>query len=109
MVNHTGTTQLQYVSSDRVEVSVAPSTLEVRDREDRTIGQFDGVLIDPIARRIRFLIVDRTGFFTHQRYALPIDPTQLDEEHCALRVDLDRDEIGRDARFDPREFPEFRA
>jgi hypothetical protein len=99
--------RLRYVSPNHLEVPLPKGPLDVRDRQNRTIGHFDGVVFDPIERRVRYLVVDRRGLLSHQRYLVPIDPTQIDVEHRAFRVGLDREELSSFRDFDPRAFPDF--
>ena len=81
--------------------------VDVRDRKDKKIGNFDGVIFDPEAGRVRYLVVDAPRLFGHRRYLLPIDPTQVDVERHALRVDVDGNDVGRFMNFDARAFPDF--
>ena len=100
-------TRLRYLKSDQLEVPATHPPLAVRDRNDRLLGQFDGLIFDPPAGRVRFLVVDRLAIFRHDRYLVPIDPTQLDAEHGAFRVGIDAEELPTLAKFDRRRFPDF--
>ena len=97
----------RYLSSAHIEVPVSSHRLDVRDRKNKRIGNFDGVIIDPAADRVRYLVVDAAGWFRHQRYLLPMDPTQMDVEQRALRVDLDSSQLDSCEKFDSRVFPDF--
>src|SRR5262245_33869549 len=64
----------RFLSSAQIEVPISSNRLVVRDRQNKRIGSFDGVIIDPAADRVRYLVVD-AGWFRHERYLLPMDPT----------------------------------
>jgi PRC-barrel domain protein len=100
--------RLCYLSADRVEGPLDTfDKLEVRGRENLRIGQLEGIIIDPAERRVRYLVVDEARFLRHHHYLLPLAPTQVDVEHHALRVDLDRDELDEVDEFDADTFPPF--
>jgi hypothetical protein len=94
--------RLRYLSADHLEGPLAETKLDVRDHADRPLGRFDGVIFDPIAGHARYLVVDDTRLFRHNRYLVPIDPTQVDIEHRALRVEMnDTQPIAFDANAIP--------
>jgi hypothetical protein len=99
--------RLRYVSPSHLEVPLPKGRLDVRDQQNRRIGRFDGVVYDPVDRRVRYLVVDRPGRASHHRYLVPVDPTQVDAEHRAFRVGVDGEDLRRFRNFDPRAFPDF--
>jgi hypothetical protein len=102
------TTRLCYLDAARVEGPVTNfGGLEVRGRRNHKLGRLDGVIIDPAERQVRYLVVDATKLFRHQRYLLPLAPTQIDPDGRALRVDLDEHDLARVEKFDDRAFPSF--
>jgi hypothetical protein len=76
-------------------------TLDVRTREDEFFGSVDGVLIDPLARRLRFFVLDTGNWRTHRRCLLPADATATVDRHGNhLRLQMEADELGALEEFD---------
>src|SRR5437867_490407 len=101
-------TRLCYLNADRVEGPVTNlGGLEVRGRQNHKLGRLDGIIIAPAERQVRYLVVDATKLFRHQRYLLPLTPTQIDPDGRALHVDLDAHELAGVEKFDGRAFPSF--
>jgi hypothetical protein len=79
--------------------------LDVRNTVDDHIGDVEGLLVDTVSGRPRYLVVDSGGWFRSRRFLLPVMHARLDADRRALRVDLDRETISRfpemrDERFD---------
>jgi hypothetical protein len=71
--------------------------------DDEQLGSFDGVLIDPASRRVRYFVVERTSPLRRRRYLVPADTlATLDER--TLRVQAHADDL---ERFDARTVPAF--
>jgi hypothetical protein len=64
--------------------------------------EFAGVILDPEARRLRYLLLMVAGLFKHRRYLVPIDPTQIDAEHRSLRVGIERAALAACTIFDSK-------
>jgi sporulation protein YlmC with PRC-barrel domain len=102
------TARLRYLNATRLEGPVPRfDRLVVLNSEGRRVGRLDGIIIDPAQRRVRYLVVDDSGFFKHHRYLLPLAPTRVDTERPALRVDIDSADLTRCEDFDPAAFPRF--
>ena len=99
--------ELYYLSPAQVEGPLSGGGLDVRDRENRKMGKFAGMIFDPQACRLRYIVLDKPGLFRHKRLLVPIDPTQIDVEHRALRVGMDSAELAGCTNFDPRVFGDF--
>lgn len=80
--------------------------LVVRTQAGIKIGRFDGVIVDPAKRRVRYLVVDRGRFF-HRRCLIPMPSARVDAEHHALRIDIDDADSREWRQFDPVTFPRF--
>jgi hypothetical protein len=101
-------TRLCYLDATHVEGPLPTfDGLEVRNRQNHWLGRLDGIIIDPAERQVRYLVVDEGRFLRHHRYLLPLAPTQVDVEHGALRVDLNRDDLTDAEEFDAEAFPKF--
>jgi hypothetical protein len=100
-----GDNHLRFVDNSRLE-SPLVEPLEVRTQAGTKIGTFDGVIVDPAQRRVRFLVVDRGRVF-HKRCLIPMPAARLDAEHHALSIDIDDTDPNEWERFDPGTFPRF--
>jgi len=105
MDNETGTSQLRFLDSSRLE-SPLVEPLDVRTQTGTRIGTFDGVVVDPLERRVRYLVVDRGRVF-HKRCLIPMPAVRVDAEHHELRIDVDDTDTNDWERFDPVTFPTF--
>ena len=93
--------RLRYVDADQLDRSVLDlDGLDVRNTADDHIGDVEGLLVDTVSGRPRYLVVDSGGWFRSRRFLLPVMHARLDSDRRALRVDLDRETITR--------FPEMR-
>jgi hypothetical protein len=100
--------RLCYLSAERIEGPFPRRrAVDVRSRDGRKMGTFDGVILDPTARRLRYLVVDSGSRFRHHRYLLPFPATQVDVAHDALRVDLDMDDLAHCSEFDRTSYPDL--
>jgi hypothetical protein len=80
--------------------------LDVTTRAGNKIGTFDGVIVEPAERRVRYLVVDR-GRILHKRCLIPLSETRLDAEHHAISIDVDDADASEWQQFDPSSFPPF--
>jgi len=101
MNEHTSS-RLRYVDADQLDPRVLDlDGLEVRNVRDDHIGDVEGLLIDSVSGRPRYLVIDSGGWFRSRKFLLPIAHARLDEDRRALRVDFDKETINR--------FPEMRS
>ena len=82
---------LRYLDASKVDSPAgALSGIDVRTEDGKNIGGFDGVLIDPAARCIRYYVVTLRRWFGGRRFLLPADsPAQLETTRKALRFTID--------------------
>jgi PRC-barrel domain len=105
MDDTTDTSQLRFVDNSRLE-SPLVEALHVRTQAGTSIGTFDGVIVDPVERRVRYLVVDRGRVF-HKRCLIPMPAARVDAAHHELRIDVDDTDTNAWERFDPVTFPTF--
>ena len=100
---------LCYLSASKVDSPAgALSELELRTLEDSKLGNVDGVLIDPAARRVRYYAVGTRKLLGRRRYLVPADQLgQLESERRTLRVQLSAEEFERCPRLEPGRVREF--
>jgi len=100
-----GASRLRFLDNTQLE-SPLVEPLDVRTQAGTKIGTFDGVIVDPAQRRVRYLVVDRGRVF-HKRCLIPMPPARVDAEHHALQIDVDDANPQEWERFDPVSFPKF--
>ena len=94
--------RLRYVDADKLDTRVLDlDGLDVRNSREDHIGDVEGLLIDTVSGRPRYLVIDSGGWFRSRRFLLPIAHARLDENRRTLRVDFDKETINR--------FPEMRS
>jgi hypothetical protein len=59
------------------------------------LGTVGGVLIDPEARRLAYLVLESPGFFVHRRYLLPFEAGAAvdNADSKTLRIWLRKDQL----------------
>ena len=97
--------QLRFLDNSQLE-SPLVEPLDVRTQAGTKIGTFDGVIVDPAERRVRYLVVDRGRVF-HKRCLIPMPAARVDAEHHELRIDVDDADPTEWEQFDPVSFPKF--
>jgi hypothetical protein len=83
--------RLRYVGANRIDLPVPNHLrpLSVETEEGARLGELQGVLVDPAARQVRFLLVDGGGWFHHRRRLVPLAAARLDRSRGTIRVDVD--------------------
>ncbi len=99
------TPRLRFLDNSQLE-SPLVEPLDVRTQAGTKIGTFDGVIVDPVERRVRYLVVDRGRFF-HSRCLIPMPAARIDAQHHALSIDIDDADSQAWEQFDPVTFPRF--
>ena len=85
-------------------------TLDVRTRQDELCGSVDGVLIDPLARQLRYLVLETGDWRRHRRCLLPADAAAtVDRTGNHLRLEIEADELGALEEFDTALVERFTA
>lgn len=99
---------LRYLDAKAVECPAGKlEGLSLVSRDDEALGKIDGVLIDPLTRKLRYFVVEAARLFNRRRYLVPVDgPAVMVPEDRALRVDASSDSIERH-RFDSRSVQRF--
>lgn len=87
---------LRYIGADHVETpsGMLDGTVLVSPREE-TVGRVDGIVVDPIARRVRYFVVKSCAWLRSRRHLVPATPARLDAEHKALHVDIEPGDLSR--------------
>ena len=84
------------------------ASLEIRSRQDRSLGSIDGILIDPAERKLRYFVVESAGVPHHRRYLLPVEAAAtMAHEGRSLRLDMETEDFSALAEFDDAAVREF--
>lgn len=94
---------LRYLNAEHVRCPIgALAGVEVRSADDESLGHLDGVLLDPLQRRVCYLVLHSSGLFRRRRFLLPVDAApHVEAENRILRVEAQAGELEREC-FDPR-------
>jgi hypothetical protein len=107
MEDQTYASRLRYVSADNVDDSVVDfHNLDVHGPDEDKLGTIDGFIIDTVAERALYVVVDSGGWFTSERFLLPIGHARLHADGRALDVDVTKDALARYPEFDEARFRE---
>jgi sporulation protein YlmC with PRC-barrel domain len=105
MRNETADSRLCFLPNERLQAPLV-EPLDVTTKRGERIGTFDGVIVDPARRRVRYLVVDKGRWF-RQQCLIPLPPAQVDAEHHTLSLDVDDAESLEWQTFNPARFPPF--
>jgi len=96
--------RLCYLRAAQIRGPVASfEHLGLKGRDNEDLGCLDGIIIDAVARRMQYFVVQE-GFFHRRRYLLPVYTTEVDAQENVLHVDVDKAELSECARFNPASF-----
>jgi PRC-barrel domain len=96
---------LCYLDATQIEGPLEDWRAEVRFGKNGKVGRLDGIVVDPMERRVRYLVVDNERHPNHHTYLIPIGATRVDLERQALCVD--GDDLVRCQEFDRNAFRSF--
>lgn len=92
MKKNSPSAQLQYLDPSKVEIGGQPCAgMTIRAATGTILGDLNGFLVDPIGKRLRYLVV-RT--LKHTRF-LPFAAARFDTAHGAIEVALDERDFRR--------------
>jgi len=98
--------RLRYVDAHHVESPAHDlSGFDVITLAGKKLGEFDGLIVDPPERQIRYLVVHRNGWFGARRLLVPMSSAHLDVDDRAVRVEVESDADCQ--AFEARDFPRF--
>ena len=91
---------LRYINAGRLRTTAdGLDGTSVVSSANNILGTFAGALVDPLSRRVRFLIVESRHWLATRQYILPFGTVRFDKERNALRVDGDAGDL-REVRLD---------
>lgn len=104
-----GDSHLCYLDASQVQSPAGElSTLDLQSVNGEPLGNLQGVLIDPGARRLRYFVVESPGWFRRRRYLVSADrPACVESGLGALRLDVAARDLARCEEFDAGAVREF--
>jgi hypothetical protein len=109
MQSTTYASRLRYLDADDVDDSVVDfDGLDVLGVEDEKLGEIDGFIVNADTARLLYAVVDSGGWFTSQRFLLPIGHlSPIDRNAGNVRTDLSKEALQGYPAFDGDRFREF--
>ena len=99
---------LRYLDASRVDTPAGTlAAMSLISPSDQNVGTLAGVIIDPIERQVRYLVVTCRRWWTTRQHLLPFTPAQIDSERPGLHVELEADELQRLPTLRADRFPPF--
>jgi hypothetical protein len=99
---------LRYVAADRVDTPAGRlSGTTVVSRSNGTLGKLDGIVVDPIGRKLRGYVVESRGWLSSRRYFVPPVLARLDRDHGTLELGVGSDDVDQLDEVGLEEFPPF--
>jgi hypothetical protein len=91
----TAASELCYLDASKVTSPAGSlADLAILDCDGRPVGNIEGVIIDPAARRVRYFDVRSSGWLRRRRYLLEADQlAQVEAEAKALRLRVNPDTV----------------
>ena len=104
----TEASRLRYLNASQVESPVGElRDMVFRSPTDEKVGKLDGIIIDPLERRVCYYVVQSGNWLRRSRYLLPAVPAPIEPARKAVRVDLEPDALQQCARFSKAAFRPF--
>jgi len=108
MRQHPFASRLRYMDAASVDDSVVEiHDLDVLGPDAEKIGTVDGFIVDTQASRVLYVVVDAGGWFTSDRFLLPVGDTQLAADGRALQASVTKASLEGYPEFDETGFSEL--
>src|SRR5215471_4859776 len=99
---------LRYVAGDRVDTPAGRlSGTPVVSTSKGTLGKVDGIVVDPIGRKVRGYVVESRGWLSSRRYFVPPVLARLDRDHGTLELGVGSEDVDRLDEVDLEALPPF--
>jgi hypothetical protein len=101
-------TRLRHLDAARVDTPVGNlGHISVLSPTEGSLGELEGVIIDPNERHVRYYVVESRGWLKTRRYLVPDAPVRLDPDRKALHLELEADDLSQLPELQDDEFPPF--
>ena len=99
---------LRYIEAENVEVPTGRLNGTVLlGPNDETVGTLDGLIIDPIRRRVHYFVVRSGNWFKAHRRLVPATPAKLNSADRTLHVNVNPDDLPRLPEVRPDTFERY--
>jgi hypothetical protein len=100
--------RLRHLQAAKIETSMGSlDHIPVLSPTTGSLGQLEGIIIDPTERHVRFYVVESKRWFKTHRYLLPDSPMRIDPDCKALHVDVEADDLTNLPELEDNVFPSF--
>ena len=101
-------TPLRFIEARRLETPAGSLTDAVLvSPSDKTLGTLDGVIVNPVQRRVYYYVVKcRSGLRTRRRLLEAI-PAALEPDGGVVRIDAEPEDLTDPSDIAPHSFPPF--
>jgi hypothetical protein len=103
-------TPLRFVEAKRLETTEGPLTDAVLvSPSNKTLGKLDGVIVNPLQRRVCYYVVKSGWGFRSHRRLLQVQATAaaLEADNGVVRIDAEPEDLTDLSEIAPQAFPEF--
>jgi hypothetical protein len=101
-------TRLRHLEAEKVDTPVGNlGHIPVLSPTEGSLGELEGVIIDPNERHVRYYVVESRGWLKTHRYLVPDAPFRLDPDRKALHLELEADDLSQLPELQDDEFPPF--
>ena len=99
---------LRYVKASKVsDATLNLDGMKMRSEGGDDLGKAEGLVIDAMAGRTVYVVVDAGGWFKSKHFLAPIGYINVSPERDALRMALTKDQVSRFPGFDLDKFSEL--
>jgi hypothetical protein len=101
-------TRLRHLDAAKVETPVGNlDHISVLSPTDGSLGELEGVIIDPNERHVRYYVVESHGWLKNHLYLVPDAPVRIDPNRKTLHLELEADDLSQLPELRGGEFPTF--
>jgi hypothetical protein len=103
-------TPLRFVEAKRLETPAGSLNDAVLvSRSNRTLGKLEGVIVNPLQRRVCYYVVKSGWGFTSHRHLLdvPAAAAALEADRGVVRIDAEPEDLTDLSEIAPQSFPPF--
>jgi hypothetical protein len=101
-------TPLRFVAAWRLETPAGSLTDALLvSPSNKTLGKLDGVLVNPLQRRVCYYVVKSGRGLRAHRFLLQAAPAALEAHQGIVRIDAEPEDLTELSQIAPRSFPPF--
>jgi hypothetical protein len=101
-------TQLRYIDAGNVNTPAGRlGHAPLVTPSNESLGSLDGLIIDPGARKVCYLVVKSPGLITSRHYVVPLTAGRLDRDRHAVELDVEDDDLTQFDQVELDALPQF--